>query len=1073
MRLKWVALAAIGLACLGLVLFLYRRAAAPSPAARIQSLASSPIRSPAAQSFAVLFGIGDTGGFYWSGGVAATGANILNLQGWRFTTPDAITGTSFQFYTRLASSSGSSASSYLEENGVIVTATDNGSPATFTVNYCAVASPASPCNSPGTFSFTPQQVPFGTPLSSLGGRILVYQVPSPVQLTNSMEEDDYPSIAQSGDDVYLAYTQFVHGTPRIEAQPLHIKLATDLCAALSPPPCPAPDFSILGRPAGGDQVLMLHYSKSKRVWTGPFPITSPGEDAMRTAVAVDGTGLAWVFYSTQRSGNFDLYARSVTASGATSAELRLTTDAGPDLWPVAATDPTSGRVWVAWQGFRNNNLEILAAAQQGSSFTPEAVVSFSPASDWDPAIAAAPNGEVAIAWDTYDKGDYDVYVRRVHFGTGITMDPPIPVATSANFEARASIAYNASSVLWVAYELSGPLWGKDYGAYDTTGIPLYQNHTIETRFLVGNNVFAPSDDVKRVLPGPPAAQMLPPAPNTTTLTQPDPTIATGRAAGGNILHGGGLANSFPRLTTDGGTVYLAYRVFNGLGDSTSQATDATVGSIWSEQMVYFDGSEWHGPGVFADSDGLLDNNPAMLSPAAGRLLIAQPMDHRLSPLPGGTPAIDGVNSDIYALELQIPAGSAAAARPPAPVQAVRGAPDARAAGEAKTAASLRNFRITVNGQTLQLMRGDFHRHTDLSFDGHADGALVDAYRYGIDTAALNWFSCCDHENGGSREYSWWLAQKYTDAYLLGTTFVPVFYYERSLDYPRGHRNIMFEKRGVRPLPNLPYDKTATKQPDTAFLYQYLKYFTSQGNRGRTASHTSATTQGTDWADNSPDLEPIVEIYQGDRQSYEGCPEITIDPCTLPPPTLPYPARSNSSADSISGYKEKGAVSRALSEKGYLLGFEASSDHVSTHIAFTNVWAANPTRSGILDAVSARHTYGSTDYIVADFRSGTHFMGDKFPAPASSPPVFSVALEGTNTFDNIVIVKDNAVVYSTCTAVKPCPAKISFTWQDHTAKAGTTSYYYVRGQQTKVSTPPLQVQAQGEVVWVSPMWVQYQ
>jgi hypothetical protein len=36
--------------------------------------------------------------------------------------------------------------------------------------------------------------------------------------------------------------------------------------------------------------------------------------------------------------------------------------------PVAATD-TKGRVWVAWQGFRNNNLEILAAAQQGDGFT--------------------------------------------------------------------------------------------------------------------------------------------------------------------------------------------------------------------------------------------------------------------------------------------------------------------------------------------------------------------------------------------------------------------------------------------------------------------------------------------------------------------------------------------------------------------------------------------------------------------------------------------------------------------------------------------------------------------------------
>jgi hypothetical protein len=46
----------------------------------------------------------------------------------------------------------------------------------------------------------------------------------------------------------------------------------------------------------------------------------------------------------------------------------------------------------------DNNLEILAAAQtDGASFSPETVVSTSPASDWDAAIAAAPNGEFFVS----------------------------------------------------------------------------------------------------------------------------------------------------------------------------------------------------------------------------------------------------------------------------------------------------------------------------------------------------------------------------------------------------------------------------------------------------------------------------------------------------------------------------------------------------------------------------------------------------------------------------------------------------------------------------------------------------
>jgi len=104
------------------------------------------------------------------------------------------------------------------------------------------------------------------------------------------------------------------------------------------------------------------------------------------------------------------------------------------------------------------------------------------------------------------------------------------------------------------------------------------------------------------------------------------------------------------------------------------------------------------------------------------------------------------------------------------------------------------------------------------------------------------------------------------------------------------------------------------------LYSYLHFF-----GGLSAPHTSATDQGTDWRNSDPQVEPFVEIYQGDRQDYEmaGSP------------------RANTSTDSISGFEASGYVSNALG-MGYQLGFEASSDHISTHISFTNIWVTAPT-----------------------------------------------------------------------------------------------------------------------------------
>ena len=976
------------------------------------SIQAATTNVPPGQSYLVILGVGDTAATNWDGSIEITGgAAIQILRGWRFTPADSITGTtSWKISTRTTPSLNPPGP--VQENGLIVKISEPTGPVTINIT-----------TTQGNLSFSPQNLQFGASQSFLGGRVLVARTGAQFQLSSSAEEEDFPSMAQSGDDVYLAYTEFVHGDRSVATGQGTAQLITD--------------FSFLARPAGGDQVLLMHYSISQRTWTGPFAVTKPGEDIMRSAVAVDGQGRAWIVYSAQRSGNFDLYARSARPDGSMTPEIQLTSDPGTDIFPVATAD-ASGRVWVAWQGFRNNNLEVLATAQTGDTFAPEAIVSTSPASDWDPAIAAAPDGEVAISWDTYDKGDYDVYLRRVRFTDQIGLDDPIAVAATTNFEGRSSLAYDAQNRLWIAYEMAGARWGKDFGAFDTTGLPLYSSRTIVVRCLIGNDLYSTSDDVARVLPGQPGTHLFLPTNRGIPISQPDPTISQKRTPNNGVGPPAGPRNSFPRLATDSdGTVYLAFREQAGPALSSSHATGgASVGSIWVGAMVYFDGVQWHGPGVLGFTDAVGDNRPSILALGPGRLLIAHSSDHRLAPLSAGSPQVDGVSSDIFQSDLTV-ARSQQSPQLQKIGQITPDPPDAAAAAEAAAATLSRSYRPTVNGQQYQLVRGDFHRHTEISFDGARDGPLIDAYRYYIDAASLGWAGCCDHDNGEAREYTWWLIQKFTDAYLLGSKYIPMFYYERSVSYPEGHRNVLFAQRGIRTLPRLPLStvNSSAPAPDTNMLYSYLHAFTPNGI---TAPHTSATDQGTDWRNNDPLVEPFVEIYQGDRQDYE----------------MPGAPRANTAADSISGYEDKGYVSNALG-KGYQLAFEASSDHVSTHISFTNVWVTTPTRMGILNALRQRRVYGSTDNIVADFRSGTHFMGEAFNT--SGPPVFTVRLWGTAPFKEVVVVKDNNVVFSTTG-----DRVVSFTYQDPTATKGKTSYYYVRGLQTD-----------GQIVWVSPMWVTMQ
>lgn len=937
--------------------------------------ASAPRLAEAPQTacYLVVFGIGDKQPASWDGRVSAGGGQVQSIQGWRFSGKDSTdNGANWKLSTRFGPVQGGGQGP-LMENGIIL-ASDA---AQFSVETIQ-----------GSFSFGAQEIDYESGRPFLNGRVLVYRVPATMPLTVSEEEQDFPAAAHSGDDVYVTYVEFVHGD---RSQQTNTALRTE----------PA-NFDAWARPVGGDQVFLLQYSKSRRVWSQAMPVSERGQDVMRTAVAVDGQKRVWVFWSANREGNFDLYARAY-AQGRWSAESRLTSDPGPDLNPVAATD-ARGRVWVAWQAFRNGNLEILAAAQNGHEFSAETTVSFSANSDWDPAIAAAPNGEVAVAWDTYDKGDYDVYFRRLRFDGGIVMEAPAAVAASQNFEARSSIAYDAQNRLWVAYEASEQKWGKDFGAYEKTGVALYQGHNLQVVCFQGNNRMRTAANLADSLPAAPTPQMF------------QRKLGAASAA----------LNSFPRLATDAeGAVYLAFRASTGNGRSP-------VGSIWSENLVYFDGARWSKPILFPHTDGLLDSRPALLALAPGQLLMVSGMDHRQSQIPGPK---DWINSDIFAAELPLSRKVQAAQLVAAPAAAA--VAGAEIQDEIDQIDTMRNYHPNVNGQEYQLLRGEFHRHTEISGDGGRDGPLIDAYRYLIDAAGMDWGGCCDHDNGGGREYNWWLQQKHTDAYSLEGRYLSMFSYERSVSYPEGHRNVVFARRGVRPLPRLPRmaeNSPPTPAPDTQMLYHYLKQF-----EGIVASHTSGTDMGTDWRDHDPILEPVVEIYQGDRQNYE----------------MPGAPRSNTAEYSIGGWRPLGFVSLAL-EKGYRLGFQASSDHISTHMSYCNVWVNSATREGVMEAFRKRRVYGATENILADVRCGEHFMGEEFTT--NEPPAISVKLWGTGAFARVHIIRNGEYVYTAEPGVKD----VEFEWRDHAPERGKTSCYYVRGEQ-----------ADGELVWVSPFWIRYE
>ena len=567
----------------------------------------------------------------------------------------------------------------------------------------------------------------------------------------------------------------------------------------------------------------------------------------------------------------------------------------------------------------------------------------------------------------------------------------IPVAASARFEARPHIVCDAKDRVWIAYEQGDEQWGKDYANANpgkvpvkNLGNPLYLKRTVKVKCLADGKLRQPAGDL-------------------------DQACTASRLV---------RNKSCPRLSVDeAGGVWLFLR---------HHPLPGAAGEVWNSFVFRYDGKQWSPARRLMESANLMDNRPGAIPFGKGILSVysgdnrVRTMNRKQSDL---FATILNASSPVLGLDLAAdePAGEATL-KPVHP-------------NEAEDVARLRSARIETAGKTLQIIRGEFHRHTEYSSHSDQDGLLEDIWRYGLDAGTMDWIGCGDHDNGFGHEFCWWQTQKMTDLFQNPPTFVAVLSYERSVVYPNGHRNVIMPKRGIRPLPRGDI-ASGTKEkgtPDTKILYAYLKHF-----GGICSSHTSGTNMGTDWRDNDPTVEPVVEIYQGHRHNYE---------------RLDAP-RAATMKSQIGGFEPDGYLNHAW-DRGYKLGFQSSSDHISTHMSYGMVLVEEVSRQGIIDAFKKRHSYAATDNILVAVRSGANIMGDVFTT--AKKPTLDITITGTSPVAKVHVIRDNKYVYS----AEPKQKEVKLSFTDMDAKEGKECNYYVRVEQ-----------ADGNLAWASPMWITY-
>ncbi len=778
------------------------------------------------------------------------------------------------------------------------------------------------------------------------------------------------------------------------------------------------DFpSIAGAPDGTLWITWMSYHDRREElnlrrykdeeWTRLIPVSRAKEDLWRPHVAVDAAGKPWLIWSQQADGNWDLYAMPWEDNE--WGELhRLTRDPLPDIEPAVARAP-DGTIYVAWQALRGRWSQIRLKYLRDGEWSDTIAVTETERNEWEPSIAAGPHGTAWIAWDRYT-ASYDVLCRS--FSPERGLGEIHTVVATPRFEAHASVTVDRQGRPWVAWERGDVNWGKDLGWFlgqKSPGTPLGRGRRIEIAVLDGGRWKTP-----------PKLDF-------------DDTLALGVSETG-----------VPHLFTDpDGNIWLAFvRRYARRGWRAM--------AHWESFLTRLAGDRWTDPILLPYSLTRRSIRHGITA-ADGRLWIFWPSENRrwdFTSRPFENRVIAG------SLELPGPGPAPRLAEfRPEPVE-----PPVVHPREAEDVAAARAHRIKYGNRTLRILRGDLHRHTELSPDSNIDdGTIIEFYRYMIDAADMDFGASTDHQAGG---HDYWLTmtQKLADMYYFPRRFTPLYGYERNPGNPHGHRNILHLTRdyAVVPffqridkrfmLPDSPDGELltfnsmsfgSTIRNDTRLLMESLR---SSG--GIAIPHTTATnSMGTDWHYSDPEVDRVVEIYQGDRQNYEH-------------KNAPRGIRDGEEKKAPGGFQEAGLVWNAW-KKGYRLGVIASSDHYSTHISYAMVYAPGTLREQIFEAIKARHTYGATDNIVLEFWLGDRMMGDKFRAREKQK--IRVRALGTGEIAAVRLIRDGSFIYE----ARPGSREVDLEYFDAEAGPGD-HWYYVRLEQ-----------ADGELAWSSPIWVTYE
>ena len=440
---------------------------------------------------------------------------------------------------------------------------------------------------------------------------------------------------------------------------------------------------------------------------------------------------------------------------------------------------------------------------------------------------------------------------------------------------------------------------------------------------------------------------------------------------------------------------------------------------WQLDRMVYAGSSWSEPETVSPFQGMPDTRYGVAALPDGRRVVAhnatgyipmQTVERASAGLPklrAGSAPVARERIEILTIDPPPPTED-----PPLRVEFTpyegdrRNTPQARRDGRT----------ITVGDQTYQLLWGDMHRHSHLSkCMSPNDGTPLQNFRWAVDHNRMDWWALTEHLEYLSYN-EWRRVEETVAAFTADGRFEPLFGFEWGNN--PGHTNIFYRDQQL-----------------------------GEELRALTLMSPSLEDLMERWDARMPAGEVLAaRHYQGHRQPdvFEG-----------------YRAAWEPSMEIIQTRGDQREWMETFLREGARIGFLGASDHARHwHFAYcmTGVWATEPTREAIFDAIWKRRTIAASAKILLHTEVSGIPMGGE--GEVSGDPQLRVVAESAQPLRDIEVYRNGTLAHRESIDT----STLDWTWTDR-GNPRSRNYYYVR-----LAAQPALPQSTPAVAYASPIWV---